>query len=266
MSFINTFFLFAISAAVLPVLFHFVRKMKAKKVPFGSLMFLKATPKELIKKRRLRDLLLMTLRAAIFGLLAFAFARPFIPRTKGISAVVLPVLFHFVRKMKAKKVPFGSLMFLKATPKELIKKRRLRDLLLMALRAAIFGLLAFAFARPFIPKGRATAQPSHPETVSFINAFFLLGISAAVLPVLFHFVRKMKALMKDTVSGWLVQFQAIPRAMRFRDTSRSESGKRRAKSDFRTSLPALHPPLSDAATLRKARFRRDCTEDSLKLH
>ena len=82
MSFINTFFLFAISAAVLPVLFHFVRKMKAKKVPFGSLMFLKATPKELIKKRRLRDLLLMALRAAIFGLLAFAFARPFIPQDR----------------------------------------------------------------------------------------------------------------------------------------------------------------------------------------
>ena len=80
MSFINGFFLFAISAALLPVLFHFVRKMKAKKVPFGSLMFLKATPKELIKKRRLRDLLLMALRAAIFGLLAFAFARPFIPQ------------------------------------------------------------------------------------------------------------------------------------------------------------------------------------------
>ncbi len=62
----------------------------------------------------------------------------------------------------------------------------------------------------------------------------------------------------------LVQFQAIPHAMRFRDTSRSEGGKWRAKGDFRTSLPALHPPLCDAATLRKARSRRDCTEDSLK--
>lgn len=80
MSFINAFFLFAVGAAALPVLFHFVRKMKAKQIPFGSLMFLKATPKELIKRRRLRDLLLMALRAAIFGLLAFAFARPFIPR------------------------------------------------------------------------------------------------------------------------------------------------------------------------------------------
>ncbi len=80
MSFINAFFLVGLSAALLPVLFHFVRKMKAKQVPFGSLMFLKATPKELIKRRRLRDLLLMALRASIFALLAFAFARPFIPQ------------------------------------------------------------------------------------------------------------------------------------------------------------------------------------------
>ncbi|HMB91597.1 MAG TPA: VWA domain-containing protein [Rhodothermales bacterium] len=80
MSFINPLFLIAISAAVLPVLFHFVRKMRAKKVPFGSLMFLKATPKELIKKRRLRDLLLLAIRAAMFALLALAFARPFLPQ------------------------------------------------------------------------------------------------------------------------------------------------------------------------------------------
>ena len=64
----------------------------------------------------------------------------------------------------------------------------------------------------------------------------------------------------------LVQFQAIPRAMRFRDTFRSEGRKRRAKGDFRTSLSAPHPPLSDAATLRKARSRRAGTTDSLKRH
>ncbi len=79
MSFINPLYLFALSAALLPVLYHLVRKMQAKKMQFSSLMFLKATPKELVRKRRLRDLLLMAVRAAIFALLALAFARPFIP-------------------------------------------------------------------------------------------------------------------------------------------------------------------------------------------
>ena len=45
-----------------------------------------------------------------------------------------------------------------------------------------------------------------------------------------------------------------------------EGEKRRAKGDFRTSLPALPPPLSDAAPSREAMPRRDGTEDGLKRH
>lgn len=82
MSFINSIFLFATAAAALPVVIHLVRRMKARTVPFSSLMFLKATPKELLRKRRLRDKLLMALRCALIALLALVFARPFIPAEK----------------------------------------------------------------------------------------------------------------------------------------------------------------------------------------
>lgn len=80
MSFINSFFLFALGAAALPVLFHLVRRLQAKKVMFSSLMFLQATQKEVVRKRRLRDVLLMLLRCAVFALLALVFARPFLPQ------------------------------------------------------------------------------------------------------------------------------------------------------------------------------------------
>ncbi len=62
--------------------------------------------------------------------------------------------------MKARTVPFSSLMFLKATPKELVRKRRLRDKLLMALRASLIALLALVFARPFIPAEKIPLVPS----------------------------------------------------------------------------------------------------------
>ncbi|MFC1477009.1 BatA domain-containing protein [candidate division KSB1 bacterium] len=78
MSFINSLYLFALIGAALPILIHLIRKMRAKKVKFSSLLFLKATPKELIKKRRLRDLILLIIRTLALALLAFAFARPFI--------------------------------------------------------------------------------------------------------------------------------------------------------------------------------------------
>jgi hypothetical protein len=78
-SFLNTLFLFATAAAALPILYHLVRRIRAKTVPFSSLMFLKATPKKLVRRRRLKDLLLMTVRSLLFLLLALAFARPYLP-------------------------------------------------------------------------------------------------------------------------------------------------------------------------------------------
>lgn len=38
------------------------------------------------------------------------------------------------------------------TPKEVVRRRRIQHWLLMAMRCALLGLLAFAFARPFIPR------------------------------------------------------------------------------------------------------------------
>lgn len=79
MSFLNPFFLIALGAALVPVVLHLVRKVQAKKVQFPSLMFLQATPHERVRKRRLRDVLLMATRAFLLLLLALVFARPFVP-------------------------------------------------------------------------------------------------------------------------------------------------------------------------------------------
>ena len=80
MSFINPLFLAALATAALPILYHLVRRIQAKQVQFSSLMFLKMTPKEVVRRRRIQHWLLMVMRCALLGLLAFAFARPFIPK------------------------------------------------------------------------------------------------------------------------------------------------------------------------------------------
>ncbi len=95
----------------------------------------------------------------------------------GLAAMALPILYHFVRKVKAKKVRFSSLMFLTATPKELIKRRRLRDLVLMAMRAALFGLLALMFARPFIPQDKLPffSSPDAESVAFLLDTSYSLG-------------------------------------------------------------------------------------------
>jgi len=68
----------------------------------------------------------------------------------GIVAVGLPVWLHLLRKHKTTPLPFASLMFFERRTQSSIKHRRLQYLLLLALRAAVIALLAFAFARPFL--------------------------------------------------------------------------------------------------------------------
>ena len=80
MSFLSPIFLIALATALLPILYHLVRRVQAKKVQFSSLMFLKMTPKEVVRQRRIQHWLLMAIRCFLLALLALAFARPFIAR------------------------------------------------------------------------------------------------------------------------------------------------------------------------------------------
>src|SRR5690348_1629187 len=68
----------------------------------------------------------------------------------GLAAVGLPVWLHLLKQHKTTPLPFSSLMFFERRTQSSIKHRRLRYLLLFALRTALVALLAFAFARPFV--------------------------------------------------------------------------------------------------------------------
>src|SRR5690242_14483719 len=77
MAFLNPIFLIGALAAAVPVLVHLVRRTRAVRMQFPSLMFLRRIEQKTIRKRRLRNLLLLALRCAALLLLALAFARPY---------------------------------------------------------------------------------------------------------------------------------------------------------------------------------------------
>ncbi len=68
----------------------------------------------------------------------------------GLAILGLPVYVHLLRQYKQKPVPFSSLMFFERRTQSSIKHRRLKYLLLFALRCAFVALLALAFARPYV--------------------------------------------------------------------------------------------------------------------
>jgi hypothetical protein len=73
----------------------------------------------------------------------------------GVAAVALPIVLHMIRRHTRKRVTFSSLMFLRTTAPRLRNRSRPEHLLLLILRCLILCLLAFAFARPFLPRSTA---------------------------------------------------------------------------------------------------------------
>lgn len=74
----------------------------------------------------------------------------------GAIAVAIPIVLHLLRDV-ASDVPFTAVRLLRRSPVERPRRRRLRDLLLLAARVTALFLLAAAFARPYSPRAEAAA-------------------------------------------------------------------------------------------------------------
>ncbi len=81
MGLLAPWFLAGIAALAVPFYVHLLRRHTTNPRPFSSLMFFERRTQSSIKHRRLRYLLLLSLRALLLLLLVFAFANPFINRS-----------------------------------------------------------------------------------------------------------------------------------------------------------------------------------------
>jgi len=93
----------------------------------------------------------------------------------GGLAMAVPIVLHLLRRDVAPEVPFSAVHLLHKTPIERSKRRRLRDLLLLAARIAALLLLAAAFARPY----RAGATPPSRIAIVAVDRSFSLGAPGA---------------------------------------------------------------------------------------
>ena len=73
----------------------------------------------------------------------------------GALAVAIPIVLHLLRRDVAPDVPFTAVRLLRKSPVDRSRRRRLRDLLLLAARVTALVLLAAAFARPYSPRADA---------------------------------------------------------------------------------------------------------------
>lgn len=83
MSFLNPFFLLALSAVALPLVIHLINFRKPRKILFSTLAFFEELQKSTIRKIKIKRYLLLVLRVLAVTCLALVLARPFIPPVFG---------------------------------------------------------------------------------------------------------------------------------------------------------------------------------------
>ena len=76
MTFLAPFFLLATLAAAIPVILHMFNRQKAKELPFSTLRFLRISVQKTRRRRRIQDLFLMFVRAAVLALIGLGLAKP----------------------------------------------------------------------------------------------------------------------------------------------------------------------------------------------
>jgi ferric-dicitrate binding protein FerR (iron transport regulator) len=89
----------------------------------------------------------------------------------GLGALAIPVLIHLIQRERKRVVEFPSLMFLRKIPYQSVRRRRLRDLTLLAMRLAALAMIVAAFARPFFKRDAlaAATQQGAREAVILVD-------------------------------------------------------------------------------------------------
>ena len=85
----------------------------------------------------------------------------------GAAAVAIPIAIHLFYKRAEPLVDFAATRYLRRAPVEQSQRRRLREFVLLALRAAALLLLALAFARPYL--SQSAAALAAPATLVLVD-------------------------------------------------------------------------------------------------
>lgn len=89
----------------------------------------------------------------------------------GLAAIGLPLYLHLLRRQSGTQRFFSSLMFLEPREESAVRRRRLQHWVLLALRIAVLGFVAIAFAEPYIERLGAAEPPEKRLVLAVDDSF-----------------------------------------------------------------------------------------------
>ncbi len=95
----------------------------------------------------------------------------------GAAAVAIPVLLHLIKRERAQKIEFPTLMFLRRISRRSIRYQKLRHLLLLFLRILALVFIVLGFTRPFrtIPSAAASAGRTTQAHIVLLDNSLSMG-------------------------------------------------------------------------------------------
>ena len=95
----------------------------------------------------------------------------------GLGAAAIPILIHLFTKRRPREVPFSSLEFLTEVHQREIRRLKLKQWLLLALRTLAIAALAIAMARPAVKGG--TGGSASSSLVALVDVSGSMGAPGA---------------------------------------------------------------------------------------
>ncbi|MBN2571454.1 MAG: BatA and WFA domain-containing protein, partial [Ignavibacteriales bacterium] len=116
----------------------------------------------------------------------------------GLIATSIPVLIHLLNLKKLKKIEFSTLAFLKELQKSKIRKIKLKQWILLALRILIIAFLVMSFARPTLK----TISLGGTSSVAKTTAILILddSFSMSVISEKGSYFNQAKQVIKTIIS------------------------------------------------------------------
>lgn len=154
----------------------------------------------------------------------------------GLAAVAVPVLIHLLTRDRVRRVSFSTLRFFAKVSRKVLRRKRFREMVLLAMRGAVLALLALAFARP-LWHGRA-ADAVGPGAPAQVARVVLVDVSASMARP--GMPEALRAAARGALDG-LSPGTASVALVTFADAARVEVALTPRLADVASRLGALAP-------------------------
>lgn len=128
-----------------------------------------------------------------------------------LGALAIPVIVHLMFRQRARTVDLGTLQFLKIVLRDNARRRRLKRLLLLALRLACVAIVALLFARPYLLATEAVE--GERLVVVLLDRSASMGLKGRSRPI-DRALAEAKTLLGRAGKGTRIEFATFDRSVR----------------------------------------------------